>query len=216
MRLYLDQNAFDAVLDGGVSPETVSKAMQEQEHELIVSGDNFQEWASCWKSGQHTTRERGRHLIQFMLGIHPRRLLIPPGQLIFREIRALFGDQLRGPFLPIEDLPAAEALFRRFADDLPTKADLKCMLDHWAVKDTAGARADQQSTLWKGKLEKSPSVDAFRDRHPDEWKGFVRVFVERSLETTPTGKEMKRILDREANAARPLGRSATLHQQHLR
>ena len=92
------------------------------------------------------------------------------------------------------NLPAAEALFRRFADGSPTEADLRQMLDHWAVKDEARTRANQPAARWKGKLDDSPSVDVLRVRYPDEWKEAVGVCVRQSIRDAPTTKQMKRIL----------------------
>jgi hypothetical protein len=94
IRVYLDQNPYDYLLDAGVSPETLSKAMGENGYELIVSDDNLQEWASCWKSGDAMKHDRGRQLVQFMLAIQPRSVLVPADQLITREIGLVFGQEL--------------------------------------------------------------------------------------------------------------------------
>jgi hypothetical protein len=63
MRVYLDQNPYDYLVGSGISPEAVSKAMKGGGYELIVSGDNLQEWASCWKGGDHQKEATGRRLV---------------------------------------------------------------------------------------------------------------------------------------------------------
>jgi hypothetical protein len=75
MLIYLDQNAYDPLLDSGLSPDALSDSLQESNHELILGDTNLQEWASCWKSGNPVTEERGRRLVALAHAIRPRRLL---------------------------------------------------------------------------------------------------------------------------------------------
>jgi hypothetical protein len=142
-----------------------------------------------------------------MLAIQTRRILTAPDQLIVREARNLFGQSLRGPYLPPEDLPKAEALFRRFADGVPTEGDLTQMFDHWAVKVDAGERASRQGERWEGRADPSPSLAAFIARYPNEWAATVRVYVERALGWPASGKEMKRVM-RHLDQCRALRASA--------
>jgi hypothetical protein len=75
-----------------------------------------------------------------MVSIRPRRLLLPAHQLMMFEVGSLVGQKVHRPFLPVEDLPRAEALLQRFADGTPTDDDLRHMFDHWEVKSGAGNR----------------------------------------------------------------------------
>jgi hypothetical protein len=96
-------------------------------------------------------------------------------------------------FQPPENLRRVDALFRRFADGVPTQFDLNQMRTHWAVKQRAGVRAGHQAENWKDRADKSPSLNAFRARYPTEWAETLRAYVQLSLGCPPTARELKRV-----------------------
>jgi len=189
MRIYLDNNPYDYLLGSGVSPEALSKALQGHGHELIISGDNFQEWASCWKSRSPKTEEVGRRLLRYVLDIEPRRLIAGPDQLIKREMAAALGESLPGPFLPPEDVATAEALFRRFIDGAPSETDREALLSRWAEKEASARRATE---LGGGRAapDVSPSLDHFIRSHPDGYKRTVHAYIKKNFQPA-SGAQIK-------------------------
>jgi len=178
MRVYLDNNPYDYLLGSGVSSEQLSSALQAHGHELIISGDNFQEWASCWKSPRPEKEEIGRSLLRYAFGIRPRRLIAGPDDLIPREMAALLGQRLPGPFLPPADVANAEALFRRFIDGPPSEADRKALLSRWAQKEESARRANELGAA-RSKHDTSPSLEAFIKTHPDGYTRTVRTYIKK-------------------------------------
>ncbi len=186
-RVYLDQNPFDYLMAAGVTSEVLSKALSRTSWELILSVDNFQEWASCWKSGN---QQVGQALLKFVLAIRPRKFLAPAHQLQIREIRALFGQRLPGPFLPQEDVARAEGLYKRFADGAATEADLETMLSHWALKEDSGATAEQLRKRGFGAVNLSgDTLDDFIGANPYGYEITLRTYVEKAVGQRVTGRE---------------------------
>src|SRR5215831_707777 len=63
---------------------TRSPALEAANYELVLSEDNVQEWASCWKSGKALAAERGRQLIAYALDSGPKRFPAPMSELLAR------------------------------------------------------------------------------------------------------------------------------------
>lgn len=192
--VYLDQNPFDDLMKAGVTAEALSGALTSRSFELILSADNFQEWASCWKSRLKEKQHIGQTLLRFILAAQPRRFLAPAHQLMTREIRMLFGQHLRGPFLPQEDITKAEGLLHRFANGGATEVDRETMLSHWDVKREATAKAERHRKEGVAGINLSgETLDAFIAANPDLHEQVLRNYVEKATGQPPTGRELKLI-----------------------
>jgi hypothetical protein len=154
--VYLDNNPYDHLRAAGLSAPSISARLEAHGHELIISGDNFQEWASCWKSGRPEKERVGRELLRYAFAITPRKLLAGPDQLIPREMAASLGRRLPGPFLPPDDVATAEDLIRRFIDGKATAADRAALLKRWTAKESSVDQAHEVAGRWTQK-DTSPS-----------------------------------------------------------
>jgi hypothetical protein len=178
MRIYLDNNPYDHLLGAGISSEQLSIRLQAHGHELIISGDNFQEWASCWKSGLAEKEEVGRTLLRYAFGIRPRILIAGPDDLIRREMAALLGQHQPGPFLPEADVVNAENLFQRFIDGAATEDDRSALLSRWAQKEESVRHATELSAAGTT-TDTSLSLEAFINANPEGYKRTVRTYIEK-------------------------------------
>src|SRR6266849_142663 len=180
MLIYLDNDPYDHLLASGISTEVLSKALQAKGHELIISADNFQEWASCWKSGRRESEEVGARLLRYAMGIQPHRILTEPSQLIKREMAALLGQNLPGPFLPPEDVANAEALFRRFIEGAATAADREALLSRWSLKEESTRRATELGEL-RTTPDTSSTLEEFMARHVAGCRKTTRTYIEKNF-----------------------------------
>lgn len=192
--VYLDQNPYDKLIRAGITAQELSDAMSAGSRQLILSEDNFQEWASCWKNGSPEKEAVGRVLLSFALRIRPRRFLAPAHQLQIREIRALFGQNLPGPFLPSKDVASAEELLGRFADGRSTEADRERMLSHWEVKREASARAESLRRHGIADIRVcDATLDKFIAANSGAYQQTLRTYVEKAIGMRPSGSEFRLI-----------------------
>ena len=180
MLVYLDNNPYDHLRAAGLSAPSISARLEAHGHELIISGDNFQEWASCWKSGRPEKERVGRELLRYAFAITPRKLLAGPDQLIPREMAASLGRRLPGPFLPPDDVATAEDLIRRFIDGKATAADRAALLKRWTAKESSVDQAHEVAGRWTQK-DTSPSLAAFIAAHPEGYERTVRAYIRKNF-----------------------------------
>ncbi len=188
----MDQNPYDYLMDGGVTPHALSTAMGAIGYELMVSAENMQEWASCWSAGKS---ERGRQLFTFMLRIRRRCFITQSVDTIGAEIERLFGRTVPGPVFRPQDFIPAERLCRRFANGSPRESDLQDVVDHHNMKRAAGSDARSDALSWRDRTVTSRTLSEFLVEHPNELRGLVPRYVQLCLRRPATAAEVRTVED---------------------
>ncbi len=186
MDWYLDNNAFDHLLDNGPQTSALSGLFRTQAIRIIISEHNIHEIVSCWKSGNPEKVQRGQNLIRYILDLEPTRLLLPTPYLIRFEIAPIIHNVLPGPFLDTESETLTRERLLRFAAGDLRKEDLANLQRRWGDKEKE--RGFHETLRQKEFVGRSAPADEFRDfvvRNPRLAEAVAEKIVLRHLTEMP-------------------------------
>lgn len=158
--VYFDQNVFDHLLDAGLSAPDVAEAMAAHQLALVISEDNFQEWASCWKSNRREKELRGQQLLTYANALCPKSFLAPLPELLVREAISKIRHRIWVPFLSGAAINEAAVLLSNAARAGLSDGERNKMATRWAQKEAVAARfaAERNSSIvttaadiWRGR-----------------------------------------------------------------
>ncbi len=161
MDWYLDNNAFDHLLDNGPPNPTISRVFRAQGIRIIISEHNIHEIVSCWKSEKPEKVQRGQKLIRYILDLERTSLLLPTPHLIRFEIAPMIHNVLPGPFLDTESETLTREQLLRFAAGGLREEDLANLHRRWGDKEKE--RGFYENLRQKESVGLSAPADEFRD-----------------------------------------------------